>query len=182
MFYRRDSYGRAGESQNHSRRRSRSRGRGRGRANFQPRVGSNSYCSICKRTGHDTQDCFLKCTRCKNSTHSVRNCWLKDKEDGYGENNTINFSKEEDQLFYSYMNAEHKEEEVWYLDSGCSHHIIGDRSSFHTLDEEFSSYVELGDSKRVKIKGRGDVAIHSNEGNKKCIHDVFTLLALVRIC
>jgi len=109
-FYRRDSYGRAGESQNHSKGRSRSRGRGR--ANFQPRIGSNSYCSICKRTGNETQDCFYKCTRCKNSTHSVRNCWLKDKEDDYGENNTANFSKEKDQLFYSCMNVEHKEEEV----------------------------------------------------------------------
>jgi len=170
-FYRKDSYGRAGESQNHSRGRSRSRGRGR--ANFQPRIGSNSYCSICKRTGHETQDCFYKCTRCKNSTHSIRNCWLKDKEDDYGENNTANFSKEEDQLFYSCMNVEHKEEEVWYLDSGCSHHITGDRSSFETLDEEFSSHIELGDNKRVEIKERGDVAIHSNKGNKKCIHYVF---------
>jgi hypothetical protein len=25
----------------------------------------------------------------------------------------------------------------------------------------------------MDIKGRRDVAIHSNEGNKKCIHDVF---------
>jgi len=51
MFFKRDSYGRAGESQNRSRGRSRSRGR----ANFQPRVGSNSYCSICKRTSHETR-------------------------------------------------------------------------------------------------------------------------------
>jgi transposase InsO family protein len=76
-------------------------------------------------------------------------------------------------LFYSCINVEHKEEKVWYLDSGCSHHITGDRSSFDTLDEEFSSHVELGDNKKVEIKGQGDVAIHLNEGNKKCIHDVF---------
>jgi hypothetical protein len=48
-----------------------------------------------------------------------------------------NFSKEEDQLFYSCMNVEHKKEEIWYLDSGCSHHITGYRSNFETLDEEF---------------------------------------------
>jgi len=57
--------------------------------------------------------------------------------------------------------------------SGCSHHITSDRSSFKTLDEEFCSHIELGDNKKVKIKGKGDVAIHSNEGNKKYIHDVF---------
>ncbi|KAG6740484.1 hypothetical protein POTOM_055935 [Populus tomentosa] len=61
------------------------------------------------------------------------------------------------------MNAKHKEEEIWYFDSGCSHHIIGDCLRFETLDEEFSSHVELGDNKRVEIKGRGDVAIHTNK-------------------
>jgi hypothetical protein len=35
------------------------------------------------------------------------------------------------------MNVEHKKEEIWYLDSGCSHHITGYRSNFETLDEEF---------------------------------------------
>lgn len=65
------------------------------------------------------------------------------------------------------MNGEHKEEEVWYLDSSCGHHIIGNRSNFETLDEAYSSLVELGDNKRVEIKKRGDVAIHSNKGNTK---------------
>jgi len=59
------------------------------------------------------------------------------------------------------------------FDSGYSHHIIGDRLNFETLDEAFSSHVELSDNKRVEIKGCGDVKIHSNEGNKKHIHDVF---------
>jgi hypothetical protein len=30
----------------------------------------------------------------------------------------------------------------------------------------------------VEIKGRGDVKIHSNEGNKKHIHDVFYSLSI----
>ena len=76
-------------------------------------------------------------------------------------------------MFYSCINAKHKEKEIWYLDSDCSHHIIGDHSSFETLDEEFCSYIELGNNKKMEIKEIGDVAIHSNKGNKKYIHDVF---------
>jgi hypothetical protein len=67
------------------------------------------------------------------------------------------------------MNVEHKREEVWYLDSSYSHHITGDCSNFETLDEAYSSHIELGDNKRVEIKRRGDVAIHSNKDNKKII-------------
>jgi hypothetical protein len=29
------------------------------------RIKANSYCTICKRNGHETQDCFFKCNRCK---------------------------------------------------------------------------------------------------------------------
>lgn len=79
----------------------------------------------------------------------------------------------EDQLFYSCINIEQKGEKIWYLDNGCSHHITSNRLNFETLDEGFSSHIELGDNKRVEIKGRGDVVIHSNKGNKKHIHDVF---------
>jgi hypothetical protein len=43
------------------------------------------------------------------------------------------------------MNVEHKREEVWYLDSSCSHHITGDCSNFETLDEAYSSHIELGE-------------------------------------
>jgi hypothetical protein len=41
--------------------------------------------------------------------------------------------------------------------------------NFETLDEAYSSHIELGDNKRVEIKRRGDVAIHSNKDNKKFI-------------
>jgi len=105
-FFRKDTYRTTSESQNCSSGKGRSRGRRR--ANFQPRVDNNSYCSICKRIGYGTRDCLFKCTTWKNSTYSDRNCWHKDKVDGTGENNRTNFSKEEDHLFYSCMNAEHK--------------------------------------------------------------------------
>jgi len=40
--------------------------------------------------------------------------------------------------------------------------------------------VELGDSKNVKIEGRGFVAISTNEGNKKHIYDVYYSLKIAR--
>ena len=34
---------------------------------------------------------------------------------------------------------------LWYLDSGCSRHMIGDKSLFKTLKEKEDSFVTFGD-------------------------------------
>ncbi|XP_057449943.1 uncharacterized protein LOC130741148 [Lotus japonicus] len=66
-----------------------------------------------------------------------------------------------------------KSGEKWYLDSGCSNHVTGNQNAFEVLDKNFSSVVELGDGKEVKIQGKGVIAIHTSEGNKKVIDDIF---------
>ncbi|KAF9685764.1 hypothetical protein SADUNF_Sadunf03G0087900 [Salix dunnii] len=110
-FFRKETYERASESRN------RNRGRGRGTIDFQQRGGSNNfYCIIWKRIGHEPRDYSFKCTRCENPSHSEKKCWHKEKADGSGEINAANFSKDEDQLFYSYMSIEHKGEEVWRVE------------------------------------------------------------------
>ena len=40
----------------------------------------------------------------------------------------------------------------WYLDSGCSKYMTGDRSKFITLDEKKSSNVTFSNDKSGKIK------------------------------
>ncbi|TYK23224.1 integrase [Cucumis melo var. makuwa] len=44
-------------------------------------------------------------------------------------------------------------EPTWYIDSGCSNHMIGNRSIFVTLDEFFQSEVKTGDNTRLQVKG-----------------------------
>ena len=34
---------------------------------------------------------------------------------------------------------------LWYLDSGCSHHMTGDKSLFKSLKEKVGDYVTFGD-------------------------------------
>ena len=52
----------------------------------------------------------------------------------------------------------------WYLDSGCSKHMTGDRSKFITLDEKKSGNVTFGNDKSGKIKGKGSVSIDNGRG------------------
>ncbi|KAF1866172.1 hypothetical protein Lal_00031476 [Lupinus albus] len=45
----------------------------------------------------------------------------------------------------------------WYLDSGCSRHMTGDRSNFLDLSLEGKGYVTYGDNNKGKILGTGTV-------------------------
>ncbi|KAG6477561.1 hypothetical protein ZIOFF_066828 [Zingiber officinale] len=63
--------------------------------------------------------------------------------------------------------------EIWFLDSGCSNHVTGIKKNFVELDENYNSLLELGDSKKLKIEGKGVVSVFSAEGQQKRMHDVF---------
>ena len=53
-------------------------------------------------------------------------------------------------------------ENRWYLDSGCSRHMTGDRSSFVTLAPSEKRYVTYGDNNKGKIIGEGSIGNTSN--------------------
>jgi hypothetical protein len=50
----------------------------------------------------------------------------------------------------------------WYVDSGCSKHMTGDRDRFLTLRKERDGSVSFGNDDSTKIIGKGTVRI----GNK----------------
>ena len=47
----------------------------------------------------------------------------------------------------------------WYLDSGCSRHMIGDKSLFKTLKEKEDGFVTFGDGSHSQVLGEGTVDI-----------------------
>ena len=48
---------------------------------------------------------------------------------------------------------------LWYLDSSCSRHMIGDKSLFKSLKEKVSDYVTFGDGSHAQVFGKGTVEI-----------------------
>ena len=48
-------------------------------------------------------------------------------------------------------------EGVWYLDSGATNHMTGDRAAFTELDTSIVGTVKFGDGSRVDICGQGTV-------------------------
>ena len=51
--------------------------------------------------------------------------------------------------------AEENNEDLWFLDSGCSNHMIGNIAMFSMLDENVKSQVTLGTDSKVSVMGKG---------------------------
>ncbi|CAL9010551.1 unnamed protein product [Prunus brigantina] len=125
-------------------------------------------CRVCKKTRHKSADCWYRCTRCRIPNHSPRDC-------RYQKNNEANFTKNNDspeQLFYTCLNARQEPQDIWYVDSGCSNHMTGNRQCFVKFEENVNSQVKLGDGKLHNVKGKGIISVQTREGTPKLIYDV----------
>ncbi|GJT18460.1 putative reverse transcriptase domain-containing protein [Tanacetum coccineum] len=52
------------------------------------------------------------------------------------------------------VNVSNKENNVWYIDSGCTNHMCGARSMFKELDESQRKEVTLGNDWKMKVEGK----------------------------
>ena len=66
---------------------------------------------------------------------------------------------------------------MWFLDSGCSNHIIGDRQWFLHLDESFKQVVTLGNDTKMAVMGKGSIKLRVND-TSQMISKVFYYLEL----
>ena len=48
---------------------------------------------------------------------------------------------------------------LWYLDSGCSRHMIGDRSLFKVFESKKCGNVTFGDGSKSQIKEKGIISL-----------------------
>ncbi|XP_073351834.1 uncharacterized protein [Aegilops tauschii subsp. strangulata] len=72
----------------------------------------------------------------------------------------------------------HEEDEkragnFWYLDTGASNHMSGDRTQFSELSMTVGGTVRFGDGKTVPILGRGTVVFEAKSGEHKILTDVY---------
>jgi hypothetical protein len=116
---------------------------------FDPLMDQNIVCYKCNNLGHKAQDC----REMKEDNHMPNVCiptttW-KRKEIPHNENCRI-----------ALVAKECKEEDEWFIDSGCSSHMTGDQSKFVSLKKKGGN-VAFGDDSSTKILGKGTVKLGS---------------------
>ena len=62
--------------------------------------------------------------------------------------------------------AQDREDDVWFLDSGCSNHMTGKIAMFSNLDEDVKSEVTTGTDTKIFVKGKCRVTIREKMVSK----------------
>ncbi|XP_016694503.1 uncharacterized protein [Gossypium hirsutum] len=93
-------------------------------------------------------------------------------------NNTDNEREEEKEvslLLACQVKEQVKEEtnqNLWYLDTGCSNHMCGNKVAFSTLDESYYDSVKFRDNSKVSGMGKGQVIIQAKKESIQTISNI----------
>jgi hypothetical protein len=110
----------------------------------------------------------VECYKCNNFGHAAKYCRMKTPPKEPQQNN--NSHRQEPQKMtcirkqYQYSNEEctialqdKQKKHGWYIDSGCSKNMTGDRDKFFTLRKERYGSISFGNVDSTKIIGKGIV-------------------------
>jgi hypothetical protein len=132
--------------------RSASRGRGRGRQGFSK---DSIECYKCHKLGHYQNECPN---------------W------GEGSANYAEFDEEEEMLLMAKTECD-DEDQIWFLDSGCSNHMVGNKNWLYDCDETHRDSVKLGDDSKMHVMGKGNLRLRIN-GRIHVISNVYYIPGL----
>ena len=127
-----------------------------------------------------------------------RNRILSDKVENLKKNNHSNKSMENEDKFmfegqeclfnaclFVHISLKVFNSCLWYLDSGCSCHMTGDKSLFKSLKEKVSDYVTFGNGSHAQVLGKGTVEILGLPLLKDVLYIKglkVNLLSIIQIC
>eukprot|EP00253_Pinus_taeda_P022846 PITA_22846 len=74
--------------------------------------------------------------------------------------------------------AQDKQEDFWFLDSGCSNHMTGNIEMFANLDENVKYEVTTKTDSKIFFKGKGKVSIQARNGEQMIVPEVYYVSGL----
>ncbi|XP_026459769.1 uncharacterized protein LOC113360476 [Papaver somniferum] len=125
-------------------------------------------CSFCKKNGHLEKNCWNKgkpqCRNCKKYGHLEKDCRYKEDEEQAGR---AEEKKDKQNLFYACQSTMvTSKSEVWFVYSGCTTHMSGEKSLFVDMDTSINILVNMGDGNMVQANGRGTICVQTINGAK----------------
>lgn len=58
-------------------------------------------------------------------------------------------------------------DDIWYIDSGFTNHMTGNKILFLTFDDYVKKEVRTGDDKKLGVQGNGEISVKTRHGEKK---------------
>ncbi|PNX67946.1 copia-type polyprotein, partial [Trifolium pratense] len=152
-------YGGRGDNSNTQR----GRGRGRGRGGRGAKINKESVeCYKCHKLGHYQSDC---------PSWDEDNANYAEFDEGQeillmAQNTMVNESQNSSEKL-----------ELWFLDSGCSNHMVGNKNWLFDYDDSFKDSVKLGDDSKMSVEGKGNLKLYI-EGFTQILTNVYFLPGL----
>lgn len=147
-------------------------GRGRGRGRGRTFNKSTVECYKCHKLGHFQNECPKWDEEANYADLETEEMLLM----AYIEDEDDKASDVEEGVNWALMakSEEHGSgrKRAWFLDSGCSNHMSGDKELFSNVDMEFKHSVKLGNNKRMEVSGKGSVKLVLN-GSAYIISNVY---------
>ncbi|KAI5444871.1 hypothetical protein KIW84_013228 [Lathyrus oleraceus] len=72
------------------------------------------------------------------------------------------FDESEELLLMAQKKDTKTNNQVWFLDSGCSNRMVGTKEWLFNFDERFCESIKLGDDSIMKIMGKVNLKLHMN--------------------
>ena len=136
-------------------------GRGRGRST------SGGYRGRGRGRPSPAYKAAIECFKCHKKGHFQYEC-----PDSEGRANFAELEHEDELLLMAYVEEKKAtREEIWFLDSGCSNHMSGNKEWFTDLNEDFKQTVKLGNDSRIAVTGIGSVRL--------CVNDIVQVITNV---
>ncbi|KAM1079184.1 hypothetical protein ACFX2B_013776 [Malus domestica] len=132
-------------------------------------------CKYCDKTHFG--ECWFKgkpkCHKCFRFGHLQKDC----RSNTTQKVNIANQVEEETNVFCAFSASVEKDNEVWYIDSGCSNHMTAHESLLTDIDTAFTGKVKMGNGNIVKATGKGTLIIDTKRG-KRHIKEVMLVPSL----
>ena len=123
-------------------------------------------CFNCGKLEHFSTECRAPATQNENKGRQHDEAYLA-KED------TEVKSDDQPLLLMMTTNSDMSScENNWYIDSGCSNHMTGNRNWLINFDENRKSTVRFADNRSIQAEGVGDVLLKRKDGKDAMITDV----------
>jgi hypothetical protein len=107
----------------------------------------------------------VECYTFHNFGHKSIECWLRNYEpDSKSPAENVKFWKKKESNKCGLVLSAQRKMNPWYIDSGCSKHMTGDKGKFLSLSERKSGSVTFGNDAPGKIKGKGMVSLSNGKG------------------